>query len=422
MAWFIDPDINDGYPWQSEWPQEAQTDWSGELPYSAWRIQADVNGGYPWIWWWFKESSERSGEMLIGGSQTNYPSGFTSANRGGIAGQFDRNSMRAGGTGGILVNQAVSAGLENRQFIITGANLTEILYQLNNNISTSDADWVSKIYGTNVYDGFLCCKAYPFILSSTAEGIDCKMFGKILISAYKQTPATTSTQLLDMGEITLDIRQAWEVENIDYSIYLPYAGVYPLDVRHGATISVDLFVDLYQGTGEYYIYQDGQITAVHKCIIGADIPLNLNQGITQSNLLSNITSVITQGLPLAAGAVGTAIAGPAAGGMAAGIAGFASQQINRSFVQHNQISAPQVGGLTSTKSYPFVRILAKIPKMFKDGYGYPEIIGESRQCTYTQLSSCSGFTQCKDYKCDIIIATDAEKVEIERLLNAGVFL
>lgn len=68
MAWFIDPDINDGYPWQEDWPQEAQTAFTGELPYSAWRIQADVNDGYPWIWWWFKEDSSRSGEMLIGGS------------------------------------------------------------------------------------------------------------------------------------------------------------------------------------------------------------------------------------------------------------------------------------------------------------------------------------------------------------------
>ena len=72
MAWYIDPNINDGYPWSDEWPQQAQTSWSGELPYSAWRIQADVNDGYPWIWYWFKEDSSRAGEMVIGGCQTNY--------------------------------------------------------------------------------------------------------------------------------------------------------------------------------------------------------------------------------------------------------------------------------------------------------------------------------------------------------------
>lgn len=47
MSWVIDPNINNGYPWQQDFPGVVEADWSGELPYSAWRIDPQVNNGYP---------------------------------------------------------------------------------------------------------------------------------------------------------------------------------------------------------------------------------------------------------------------------------------------------------------------------------------------------------------------------------------
>lgn len=433
MAWYIDPNINDGYPWQSDWPQQAQTSWSGELPYSAWRIQADINDNYPWIWWWFREDSSRSGEMLIGGSQTNYPRGFSSADRGGIRDQFNRRSMWSSGNGAALVNDAVNTALAGRQYAITGYDLQQIINKLN--VTVRDATFETKlqlinsVYGANVYDGILCCKAYPFNISlSSAAKTAPVMYGLINL-AYGEgeqgglfSAPSDAVQILDMGQITLDISQAWEIESIDYSIYLPFCGVYPIDIRSGVTIEVKAYVDLYHGAGEYHILQDGQWTASYKFNIGTDIPINLTQGITNSNMVSNIASVISDGLPLALGAAGMAIGGTMGGMIGNGAGSLLNSAIDKAYSMHQQISAPQIGGLASLYCYPYARIIAKIPKMFKGGYGYSEILGESRQCSYQQLSSCSGFTKCNNYKCDIIVATDQEKAEIERLMTAGVFI
>ena len=104
MAWYIDPSINHGYPWNDSFPQSFRTDFidNGDvrLPYYAWRIKEGVNNNYPWIYYWFKEDTPTGGDMVIGGSQTNYPNGFSTANRGGIKNDFDNVDMRIGNTGG----------------------------------------------------------------------------------------------------------------------------------------------------------------------------------------------------------------------------------------------------------------------------------------------------------------------------------
>lgn len=423
MSWYIDPNINDGYPWQSDWPQQAQTSWSGELPYSAWRIQGGVNDGYPWIWWWFRESSTGSGEMLIGGSQTNYPRGFSSSNRGGIRGQFGNSTMRTYGMGSARAANAINTALGARHFFASGSDLQGILDWINNNVDATMAAKIQQLYGASVYDAILCCKAYPFELnpsgSSTMGYV--MLYSSLQVQSGVCLRADSSVQKLSLGEITLDIRQAWEIESVDYSIYLPFAGIYPIDIRAGLTVRAELWVDYYHGYGEYYVYQDEQITGIYKATLGADVPINLSQGIANSNLSSNIISTLSKGLPLAGAIIGSTLGGPTGAWIGASTTGMLSGMTN-DMVTHDQVSAPQIGALASMFSYPYARIIAKVPKMFRDGYGYSEILGEARQCAYEQLSSCSGFVQCQNYRSDVIVATDQEKAEIERLMDAGVFI
>ena len=322
------------------------------------------------------------------------------------------------GQGSIDLVNNIDAVMASKQFFLSGSELKRIFDTVNGeNLETADVQAIERLGGT-IYNGFLICKAYPFYLHSNAEPIDMKLYGRLLISAYKGTPASAQTYLY-LGELTLDISQAWEIESVDYSLYLPYAGIFPLDVRQGATVSVRCQVDLYNGIGEYQVFQNGQITGIYRCVLGVDIPINVDQGIMQSNLFSNIQSTITQGLPVLTGAIGSAIAGPA-GATIGATAGAALGSLYRT--NHQQLSAPQVGGMASIYSYPYARVIAKVPKMHRDGYGYAEILGENRSTTYTNLNSVSGFVQTKNYKSDIIVATDAEKAEIERLLNSGVFL
>lgn len=437
MAWYVNPTLNEGYPTNTGFPASYPADWSGNYPVSAWRVTPNVNDGYPYTWFmiaidtgkYYDPSIPIGGdltppeptgdEMEIGGSQTNYPNGFTSSNRGGIVTQFDDDTMtNVVGLGSLAVAARLNAAMATRQFILTDDELKRIFDTINGeDLDTDDVRAIERLGGT-LYNGFLICKIYPFKLSSNAEPIDIRLYGRLLISAYKGTPAQNITSL-NLGEITLDIRQAWELESVDYSIYLPFAGVFPLDVRQGTKIEVRCTVDLYNGIGEYQVFQNGQITGIYRCVLGIDIPVNLDQGIMQSNLFSNIQSTISQGLPVLTGAIGSAIAGPA-GATIGATAGSALGNLYRS--SHQQLSAPQVGGLASLYSYPYARVIAKVPKMHKDGYGYAEILGENRSTTYTNLNSVSGFVQTKNYKSDIIVATDAEKAEIERLLNSGVFL
>ena len=427
MAWIIRSNINNGYPWQQDFPGVVEENWSGELPYSAWRIQEGVNNGYPWIWWWFKTAPVPgdTGEMVIGGSKTNYPGGFHPCNRGGILNQFDKKSMWASGSGSTHVRNAIHTALSGREFALNGSELHTLLKNLNSEVQDpafeTKIQLINSLYGANVYDGILCCKVYPFNISLSSDSTTAAvMYGFIYLGIY---PAPSDTvQILDLGQITLDIDQAWEIESVDYSIYLPFCGIYPLDVRTGATIGVKAYVDLYHGVGEYHILQDNQWKANYKFTVGTDIPINLVQGITHSNMVSNVASVVSNGLPVVLGAAGGAIGGPVGASIGSMAGNVISGVMDKTYTMHNQITAPQVGGLASLYCYPYARIIAKVPKMFKDANGYDTILGESRNACYDTLSHCSGFVQTKNYKCDIIVATDEEKAEIERLMDSGVFL
>lgn len=430
MAWYIDPSINHGYPWNDSFPQSFRTDFidNGDvrLPYYAWRIKEGVNNNYPWIYYWFKEDTPTGGDMIIGGSRTNYPNGFTNADRGGIRDTFDTNPMYGGSWGGGLADSALTAALANRAFAINSTTLNNILAAFNTNTALiDDAPFIQQFYGANIFDSVLSCKVFPFdlsalnsisefwsphsVISSTTGAI--KAFGKYDLGV--------TANLLDgsAGEywftsIFVTPLQGWEVENIDFSIYLPMSGIYPLDIRGESEVKVMLNVDLIEGAGEYYVYINGQLVGTYRAMFGADVPINTNQGRMAANMLTNVISTFGK-------AAGT-LAGAALGSVGGSIVG---QQIGGFLPsEHYAMNTPSVGGIVSFNSYGSVRVIAKVPKMFRHGYGYEETLGANRSAAYVTLSDCSGFIQCENYKTDIIVATDTEKAEIERLMNEGVFI
>ena len=135
MAWFIQEGINNGYPALHTWRETWQTDWTsnGSIRYPdyMWRIKQGINNGYPWIYPWFKESETDTGELVIGGSPSNNPTGFTNANHGStFEDEFDDHT-RIGRTGGQGANTAIISALSNKAFVITGAELYIALNSLN---------------------------------------------------------------------------------------------------------------------------------------------------------------------------------------------------------------------------------------------------------------------------------------------------
>lgn len=438
MAWFIKTGVNNGYPALSGWADEWQTGWTSNnnvrYPDNAWRIDGSTNNGYPWIWYWFKTTQTDTGDMMIGGSQTNYPNGLATANRGGIADDFDDLSMLStGNPGGMFANGVITRAIDGRAWCISGAELTTILSALNDSsiFDTAAIELISKMYGANIFDCFIGCKIFPFDIGQlefkmtyggqsyrviSGDTGTVKAFGRFDLATDVHKLAST-VGFYRFPTLSVTPQQAWEIESIDYSLYLPMAGTFPIDIRGASTIDIMLYVDMIDGTGEYYVHINGQLIGIYRVMFAADVPLNTNQGRLQANMLTNVVATVGK----AAGAIIGGVVGGVGGAMSGARMG---ENITGTVLgnQHYAMSTPAIGGLTSMQCEGFPRIMAKIPKMFKDGYGFEQILGANRSTAYVRLNECSGFTKCVNYKCDIIVATDDEKQEIERLMNAGVML
>ena len=427
--WVIDPTKNEGYPSLTVWPPEWETGWTSNdnirYPDLMWRIKAGVNEGYPWIYPWFKEDSSDEGDMEIGGAQTNYPNGFTTVDDGGVRDQFNNDYMDDNDWLVDNTNNVMKSIMSSKLFALSAQNVQQVILCMNSPslIDAAQIAVINGIMGGNIYDGILLCKMYPFSIKVTGDGLSnelAKIYG--IYPLYKEGDTNWGhpfhnnvdvIQRFNLGSIRVDVQKAFEVENITWSICLPFAGVHPIDIRAKEYIKVTLAVDILTGVGEYTIRQDGQITNIVKATFGVDVPINTVDGAMMSNMFGSVVNAVS---PMV-GAATTAIGGPA-GAVAGGLVNMTSQTAGAKF----NVSAPQIGSLVSFNSYPRPRLIAKIPKLFNEAFGYEQIIGSNRSTTYMRLSNCSGITQTKGYKCDIIVATEDEKNEIERLMDAGVIL
>jgi hypothetical protein len=428
-TWYIDSNLNQGYPTWTDFIT-APTGWTdtGDVPLNklAWRIRSGVNEGYPFLGYWFDSSSgQQGGEMEIGGSQTNYPNGFTDANRGNIRNQFNPNTMDGNSYWVTTVNNQIATAFSGKAFVIDDEDVTRATHAICDDslYSATLKELIQSVYGANVFQGIQMCRCFPFSLEKSANTPSNPWDIPMLYGKLQLMPArggcTKFFYTFDMGFQNIRATQAWEFENVEYSIYLPYAGTFPLDVRSAEEFHLYLNVDILNNVGEYVLQQNGQVVNCWKCIIGYDIPIDLSRGATMQNAFGMVANTVGKGLGLLSTVTGAALGGP--GGAIAGSAvGSIMDSVHAT--EHYNVSAPQVGSLSGSNSYPRARIIAKVPKMHRDGYGYAEILGENRSTGYLQLRSCSGFTQCVNYKCDVIVATTEEKQEIESLMNAGVFL
>lgn len=435
MSWFIQEGVNNGYPALDTWRDTWQTSWTSgggiRYPDYMWRIKQGINSGYPWIYPWFKESQTDTGDLVIGGSQTNYPNGLSAYGHGGVEDYFDEYPMiSTGNWGGSQANATLMSGLSNRAFAIGSQKLADVLNSFNNT-SIFDAtarSIIFEMYGANVFDSIQSCKVFPFDLANLTYDVGItptsvvsgstahiKAFGNYTL-AENANLLISSYGYYRFEDIHIPVKYAWEVENIDFSIYLPFSGVYNIDVREECDVSVVLYVDLINGTGEYYVHVGTQLSGIYRAMLGIDVPINNNAGRMQANMISNVVSTVSRGL---GGLVGGALEGTKSAliNSTGGIGGTIS-----SLMPRNVMTTPAIGGMASAQCFPWVRVIAKIPKRFKDCYGFKETLGLNRSTTYVHLNECSGFVKCKNYKTDIIVATDSEKQEIESLMNNGVFI
>lgn len=430
MSWFIDADINNGYPFNNDFPQEFRTDfYSGsdvQLPYGIWRIKAGVNKGYPWKYWWFNEDVSAGGNMEIGGRQTNYPDGFNTIVNSVIP--FDGNG------------QSFDANPSLGVFLANAANLYAtgpggISWVLNkyrngvNDIEDSVRNSIAQLLGANIMDSIILCKMYPFNIPCAAASTNqidtcCGLFIISGSDSPLHTLSNTSV-LLDFGYINPQISQAWEIETIDWSIYLPYCGEFPIDLRSNEPIQLYCLVDVISGNCEYYLLlkkddnHPGDIIFSTSGKMGTDFPVNLNSARLASNLQGWKNVAVGKGLEMGGSMIG--------GGMLGTLVGATLKEtgsVMEKLTSHHTFVAPSLGGGVCFGAPEKARIIGRRPVIQNNAMGFPQLLGLNCKFMVERVGNIPSGEYCEfdNYKCDIIVATTEEKAEIESLMSSGVFV
>ena len=434
MAWYIDPNINDGYPTNTGFPESYPTGWQEPYPHSAWRIKSGVNEGYPYIWYWYPDEGGGGGGglMQIGGRQTNFPGGLHNLAASQIP--FD--------TTGTVFNDNPSIGVFLASTLRAYAAAPSTIISIRNdiidfcqNITNSIHNQIIAITGTGLTDVVIQCKIYPFDLpNDNVEPTEIELIRFSANDAFTIRPNIGSTlamarlsntiKLLDFGNLNLSITQGWELDGISWSIYLPYAGTYSIQIKGTEQLNLKCVVDILSGQCEYYLLAGGEIILNASGKMGVDVPFNTAQAAQMQNLNGWRTNQIVKGMSLAADLVevydtmqllktNPGDVDPNGGGGSSSLSSIGGNVA---------VNAPSIGGGVGFATPQVARLIASVPEMQANGYGYAEILGTRKEYAKAQLSSVSGYVRCKNYKCEVIIATTAEKQEIERLLNEGVFL
>lgn len=414
MGWYIDPNINNGYPTNTDFPAEYITTWTGDLPHLAWRIQSGINDGYPFIWYWFQDSSSGGSgiKMQIGGRQTNFPNGLHNAAASIIPFDAAGSVFNDNPAIGVFLASATKSYAATPGAVV---GVRDDIIAFCQSITNTIHNQILGITGTGLTDIVIQAKIYPFDLpNDNVEPAEIELIRFSATDAFTLRPNTGTTlkmakltntvKLLDFGTLDLSITQGWEIDGIAWSIYLPYAGTYALTITGTEQLNLKCVVDIMAGQCEYYLLAGGEIIFSASGKMGVDIPFNTAQAAQMQNLNGWRANQLAKGISIATGSRA---------------AGVVSSMIGNSDAA---VTAPSTGGGVGFATPQAARLIAHVPEMQRNGYGYAEILGTRKQYAHTRLADASGFVKCNNYKCEIIVATTAEKNEIEQLLNDGVFL
>lgn len=431
MAWYIDSNINNGYPWNEGFPNSFKTGWTVDdgviLPKIAWRITAGINSGYPFIWYWFEDSGEPTG------GEVNY----------NITDFGDLNNKQT------ILDQMFNFSLLSHgaiAYALTGSELADVLDQVNVLYNT-DPDTLQMqldFHGSNPTDYIINVFGFPFNFDS----------GLLVPSTVKIGPVTLDTTAYALGQLyvinfgTLHIAPYFN-DFRDYSpyteiqLYLPLCGTVSLDtalyIDHD--INIDYVCNLYTGSCIARIYRDNLLDKVVNGSIACQIPITASKmGDYQDNIKTINSAIKQQETALTMSAISTtaAIAGGVMSGNPLAMAGVLGgmSKMEGSIANLDKLyydlahNAPSVSSTSSGDAVLSMNASTlKCLLMFKrtqtvQGFNtdhYGKTIGYAccKQCT---VSDITGFTVCSKINTNGIAATSQEIDMIERLFKTGVYL
>ena len=272
-----------------------------------------------------------------------------------------------------------------------------------------------KLMGANPLDAIISLRFYPFNISSQFPLKQTEVNNIIIGNAIADgVTGELIKSITGNNNIVLDLGNAkfpkYFDNFLDYSpyttaeIYIPYCKRINIDVEYfvGKTIDIKLIVDLNTGGCLGCVYSDNVLYYVTEGMIGVEIAVT---GANNAQYTKQVlTSALSTSSSLATGNVGGIIGG------ALDIAtNVPKVQIKGGSTPTSSLSLPQ-------NAYLFIHSpIPQIPSTYAHTFGNACSIGGT-------VGNFSGFTVFSNTDLTGISATDNEKMQIESLLNTGVYL
>lgn len=450
MAWYINPDINEGFPTNTDFLAGVPTGWTNTqtvgLPASLWRIQEGVNEGFPFTWWHIAVDNGyvSSPDAIIGGDAA-----YTYGGDGDDPNTYsDTTELR--------IRSFKTSNLFNRVYAMNLDVYMLRLYLYDVVAPTATAeDNIKKFLNANPIDCIVNMMFFPIDLTEFfTEDTPLKLGNQVVrvelptqtYTVYGLTQSGTGSMqvLLDLGEVTYyphfgDFRDYEPYSSAE--LIIPYHGSLTISPAEymGHKIGVKAIVDLSTGASIAYIFRDDLAVDSITGTVGVQIPVS---GIAQADYNNSVFNAsaqlnaakISAAAGFASDTIGLVASAVSANplGVAASVTKIAADtaaasnnlDIAQYNVSHVKIPYRQSGTstpATSTAADQIARLIVRRPKMLEyDPQIYAEVNGYACLICDT-LSGYTGFTVCSDVHVGGT-ATAEEKNMIKTLLQAGVYL
>lgn len=447
MSWYIDSNINNGYPTNTEFPLSIPSGWYSDnnikLPVSGWRITAGVNDGYPYTWWLIAADSGAISDpdLVIGGDVAGGGGSGGTAGKESDTGDFN-TVLRSGKiTGGTMY------------YVFDSSTLSNMITWLNTTYQPATTDQLTIDFrGSNPTDYITTVKYYPFGVPAITPGRAVTIGGVPTGFNGGELPYEYGTDytLFDLGAVNIPY---YYNDFRDYMtkivLYIPFCGSADLDAKLylGHTIQIKMSIDFVTGNCTGYIFRDNLLIDSINGNCGIDIPITaIAQGSYQNAIAAQLQTLrqaennqLIAGLGVVGGLIGTAASaasgnmlGAAAGlgGLVGGAVGLINAAENIDNIQYNiDHTAPTVS--TVSAAAPFNSALTEInarvfifrpqtdinfdEDKYKNTVGYASAIPG-------KIGDHAGYLECTNVDLSGITATDAEIAMIKTALQTGVYV
>ena len=456
--WYISATTNNGYPYNTDFIGIISDIWTdGKHNYSLWRIDpdGDINDGYPYTYYmqqWLGEGGggeEGEGDIIDTSGhrrQTRQPTPgthdtFTSGKHSFDTSISGLSAIVAAGCNVYVMSPAT--------FLQLKTNVADYILGAGSTIT----DFLANLSGTNIFDGFVMARAYPFNIATLDTIKEMTVFGLKAANGAYFTASETTVQF-NFGTITdFGIEEAWQLSQCTFQIYLPFVGMMNFQPYNNDALTLIANVDLLQGAITYILKNaDGEMLLIASGNIGINVPINLSQAIQYRNAKGNIIGMIKGAYNAAyqtgqqvqsavqsavtgggAKALGISKEGAAAGRAGGAIGSAGTDALNKAAntaldmitpKQENPAFQVLFSGddntIASLDMNP--RIIIHKAISYNNANGFPEDIGLNNAKHFENLQGFAAGERIKtiNYACTAEIATQEEKHQIENLMNAGV--